>query len=148
MRFVIGCSDISKASQRELAQHLAVSVGKINYCVRALIAKGLVKMRNFRGSKKKLAYVYVLTPKGIEEKVNVTSLFLKRKLAEYDSIVAEIARLTSELADSGSRDRSESPYSSTAKNAQIGSAEDTADARDAHRRGRSLGAAAPERCRA
>lgn len=93
-----------QASQRELAQHLSVSVGKINYCVRALIAKGLVKMRNFRGSKKKLAYAYVLTPKGIEEKVNATSQFLKRKLAEYDSIAAEIERLTRELEDSGVSD--------------------------------------------
>jgi EPS-associated MarR family transcriptional regulator len=87
------------ASQRELAQHLGVSVGKINYCVQALIARGLVKMRNFRGSKKKLAYAYVLTPKGLEEKINVTSRFLKRKLAEYDAISAEIERLTRELAD-------------------------------------------------
>src|SRR5260370_20005780 len=93
--------DHPDASQRELADYLGVSVGKINYCVRALIAKGLVKMRNFRGSKKKLAYAYVLTPKGIEEKVNVTSLFLKRKLAEYDAIAEEIERLTRELADSG-----------------------------------------------
>ncbi len=89
-----------EASQRELAQHLGVSVGKINYCVRALIAKGLVKMRNFRNSEKKLAYAYVLTPKGIEEKVNVTALFLKLKLAEYDSIAAEIERLTRELEHS------------------------------------------------
>ncbi len=93
--------DRPEASQRELAEHLGVSVGKINYCVRSLIAKGLVKMRNFRNSKNKLAYAYVLTPKGIEEKVNVTSQFLKRKLAEYDSIAAEIERLTRELADSG-----------------------------------------------
>ncbi len=87
------------ASQRELAEHLGVSVGKINYCVQALIAKGLVKMRNFRGSKKKLAYAYVLTPKGLEEKINVTSRFLKRKLAEYDAISEEIERLTRELAE-------------------------------------------------
>ncbi len=88
-----------EASQRELAEHLGVSVGKINYCVQALIAKGLVKMRNFRGSKKKLAYAYVLTPKGLEEKINVTSRFLKRKRAEYDAISAEIERLTRELAE-------------------------------------------------
>ncbi|HYS52869.1 MAG TPA: MarR family EPS-associated transcriptional regulator [Thermoanaerobaculia bacterium] len=87
------------ASQRELAKHLGASLGKINYCLQALIAKGLLKMRNFRGSKKKLAYAYVLTPKGIEERINVTSRFLKRKLAEYDSISAEIERLTKELAD-------------------------------------------------
>jgi EPS-associated MarR family transcriptional regulator len=89
----------SEASQRELAQYLGVSVGKINYCVQALVAKGLVKMQNFRGSKKKLAYAYVLTPKGLEEKINVTSRFLKRKLAEYDAISEEIQRLTRELAE-------------------------------------------------
>ncbi len=88
-----------EASQRELAEYLGVSVGKINYCVQALVAKGLVKMRNFRGSRKKLAYAYVLTPKGLEEKINVTSRFLKRKLAEYDAISEEIKRLTSELAE-------------------------------------------------
>ena len=59
-----------QASQRELALHLGVSVGKINYCLRALIEKGLVKMRNFRGSEKKLPYAYILTPKGIDEKVS------------------------------------------------------------------------------
>jgi EPS-associated MarR family transcriptional regulator len=85
------------ASQRELAQLLGVSVGKINYCVQALIAKGLVKMRNFQGSRKKLAYAYVLTPKGIEEKIKVTSQFLKLKLAEYDSVAKEIERLHREL---------------------------------------------------
>jgi EPS-associated MarR family transcriptional regulator len=90
------------ASQRELAAHLGVSIGKVNYCLRALISKGLVKMRNFRNSRNKVAYAYVLTPKGIEEKINVTASFLKRKIAEYDSIAAEIERLTSELKkDSG-----------------------------------------------
>src|SRR5438093_6680237 len=90
-----------KASQRELAQHLGVSVGKVNYCLRALIRKGLVKMRNFSGSSRKLAYAYYLTPKGIDEKVNVTYRFLRIKTAEYDAISAEIERLTNELAESG-----------------------------------------------
>ncbi len=89
------------ASQRELAQHLGASVGKVNYCLRALIRKGLVKMRNFRGSRRKLAYAYYLTPTGIEEKVNVTYRFLQLKTAEYDAISAEIERLTNELAESG-----------------------------------------------
>jgi len=90
-----------QASQRELAQHLGVSVGKVNYCLQALIAKGLVKMRNFQGSRRKLAYAYYLTPRGIEEKVNVTYRFLRLKTAEYDAISAEIDRLTNELAESG-----------------------------------------------
>jgi EPS-associated MarR family transcriptional regulator len=89
------------ASQRELAQHLGVSVGKVNYCLKALITKGLVKMRNFQGSKRKLAYAYYLTRQGIEEKVNVTYRFLRLKTAEYDAISAEIERLTNELADAG-----------------------------------------------
>ena len=93
------------ASQRELAAHLGVSVGKTNYCLRALISKGLVKMRNFRNSKNKMAYAYVLTPKGIEEKVNTTASFLRRKIAEYDSIAQEIDRLTKELRNSGNSGR-------------------------------------------
>lgn len=90
-----------EASQRELARHLGVSVGKVNYCLRALIEKGWLKMRNFRNSKNKLAYAYAVTPKGIEEKVNVTASFLKRKMVEYDAMSAEIERLSRELAESG-----------------------------------------------
>jgi EPS-associated MarR family transcriptional regulator len=92
------------ASQRELARHLGASLGKINYCLSALIEKGLVKMRNFRRSKKKSAYAYILTPKGFEEKINVTRRFLERKVAEYDSISTEIVRLTRELAEAGDLD--------------------------------------------
>jgi MarR family transcriptional regulator, temperature-dependent positive regulator of motility len=90
----------SDASQRELARALGISVGKTNYCLRALVKKGLVKMRNFRRSDNKLAYAYVLTPKGIEEKVNVTSAFLKVKMAEYDNVLAEIERLSREVEES------------------------------------------------
>jgi len=87
------------ASQRELARELGVSVGKINYCLRALIERGWVKMRNFRRSKNKLAnYGYILTPKGIEEKVSVTTAFLRRKIAEYEMVSAEIERLSREIA--------------------------------------------------
>jgi MarR family transcriptional regulator, temperature-dependent positive regulator of motility len=89
-----------QASQRELALHLGVSVGKINYCLRALIEKGLVKMRNFRKSERKLAYSYVLTPKGIDEKVNVTVRFLQRKMVEYDVLSEEIKRLNREVRGS------------------------------------------------
>jgi EPS-associated MarR family transcriptional regulator len=97
------------ASQRELARELGVSVGKVNYCLRALIKQGWVKMRNFRGSTNKLAYTYVLTPKGIDEKVSVTSRFLRRKIAEYDALSEEIARLTSELEEVRGSDDGESP---------------------------------------
>jgi|SRR5690348_1493526 EPS-associated MarR family transcriptional regulator len=90
-----------QVSQRELAEHLGVSLGKVNYCLRALIRTGFVKMRNFRGSRRKLAYAYYLTPQGIDEKIKVTYRFLRIKTAEYDAISSEIERLTNELADSG-----------------------------------------------
>jgi len=91
-----------EASQRELARHLGVSVGKVNYCVRALIGKGFVKMRNLKRSKHKIAACgYNLTPKGLEEKISVTARFLKHKVAEYNLISAEIDRLVRELAERG-----------------------------------------------
>jgi len=93
-----------EASQRDLARHLDVSVGKVNYCLRALIEKGLLKVRNFRNSKNKITYAYHLTPKGLEEKVNVTYAFLRRKMAEYDAVSAEVERLSREVAESGLSD--------------------------------------------
>jgi EPS-associated MarR family transcriptional regulator len=87
------------ASQRELARELGISVGKVNYCLRALIQRGWVKMRNFRDSANKLAYTYTLTSKGIEERVSVASRFLRRKLAEYDALSQEIERLTQDLRE-------------------------------------------------
>ena len=98
-------SNHPEASQREIAGALGVSVGKVNYCVRALIDKGLLKVRNFKNSKHKAAYAYLLTPQGIEEKINVTYAFLKRKVAEYDRIAEEIERLTSELGELGEEKR-------------------------------------------
>lgn len=89
------------ASQRDLARELGISLGKVNYCLRALIEKGWVKMRNFRRSRKKAAYLYVLTPRGIEEKMNVTSAFLRRKIAEFDLLSKEIETLTQELRELG-----------------------------------------------
>jgi len=85
------------ATQRELAKLLGVSVGKVNYCLNALIRKGLVKVGNFTNSKNKSAYVYILTVGGIEEKINVTYQFLRRKIAEYDVLVKEIERLKGEV---------------------------------------------------
>jgi EPS-associated MarR family transcriptional regulator len=86
-------------SQRELAEELGVSLGKLNYCLRALMEKGLVKARNFKNSRKKLAYAYLLTPSGIEEKLNVTRTFLGRKVAEYEQLVKEIEALTAEVQE-------------------------------------------------
>jgi EPS-associated MarR family transcriptional regulator len=83
-------------SQRELAVRLGVSLGKTNYCLRALIAKGWVKMANFRQNPNKSAYAYLLTPKGIEEKARITVHFLKLKMAEFDALRTEIERLQTE----------------------------------------------------
>jgi EPS-associated MarR family transcriptional regulator len=80
-------------SQRQLAQELGVSVGKINYCVQALITRGLVKAGNFKRSSSKISYLYLLTPAGIEEKTKLTTSFLKHKIAEHEKITQEIAQL-------------------------------------------------------
>lgn len=84
-------------SQREIAQEMGVSLGKVNYCVKALIEKGFVKARNFRNSRNKLAYAYFLTPRGVEEKAAVTLRFLQRKVEEYESLSREIAELRREI---------------------------------------------------
>ena len=84
-------------SQRQLAGELGVSVGKVNFCLRALLGRGLVKVRNFRDSNNKLAYAYYLTPKGAQEKVRATAAFLKRKMKEYETIQREIEDLKREV---------------------------------------------------
>ena len=83
-------------TQRELAEKLGLSVGGLNYCLNALIDKGLVKMQNFSNSKNKFKYVYLLTPMGIAEKVALTTRFLSRKMEEYEAIKLEIEALKSE----------------------------------------------------
>jgi EPS-associated MarR family transcriptional regulator len=80
-------------TQRELAQELGVSVGGLNYCLKALIDKGWVKMQNFSQSKNKFGYVYILTPTGMAEKAELTSRFLKRKMSEYEALKVEIDAL-------------------------------------------------------
>jgi EPS-associated MarR family transcriptional regulator len=90
-------------SQRDLAAATGVSLGKINYCLRALMDKGWVKVTNFKNSKNKSAYFYQLTPRGIEEKARVTARFLKRKIAEYEILNREIQELTREVGE-GSRE--------------------------------------------
>ena len=84
-------------SQRQLAEELGVSVGKINFCLRALLDKGLLKVRNFRDSRNKLAYAYYLTPKGAREKVRATVGFLNRRLEEYQGLEREIEELRREV---------------------------------------------------
>lgn len=80
-------------SQRELASSLGMSLGKANYCLRALISKGFVKVENYRNSSNKLSYFYILTPSGISAKTELTKRFLARKMAEYEEIRMEIERL-------------------------------------------------------
>jgi EPS-associated MarR family transcriptional regulator len=91
-------------TQRELAQKLGLSVGSLNYCLKALIEKGWVKMQNFSQSKNKFGYVYILTPRGMSEKAALTGNFLKRKLAEYEALKAEIESLHTELLASNKRE--------------------------------------------
>ena len=79
-----------KSTQRELAVELGFSLGKLNYCLRALKTKGLVKIKNFEKNPNKLNYIYVLTPRGISEKTQLTLNFMKRKMKEYDELKKEI----------------------------------------------------------
>ena len=86
-------------TQRELAQELGVSLGKVNYCLKALIQKGWVKANNFKNSKNKSAYAYLLTPKGIERKAQITVRYLRWKLQEYEMLKQEIDQLKTEVGD-------------------------------------------------
>ena len=79
-----------ESTQRELAEELGFSLGKLNYCLKALHAKGLIKMQNFKKNPKKINYIYVLTPKGIAERTKLTINFMKRKMNEYDELKKEL----------------------------------------------------------
>ena len=85
-------------SQRALAKELEISLGRVNYCLQALMRKGLIKAGNFQHSQKKRMYMYLLTPRGIEEKAKATVRFLQRKMKENEVIVAEIKQLRGEIA--------------------------------------------------
>ena len=82
-----------ESTQRELAEQLGFSLGKLNYCLKALQSKGLVKIKNFKKNPKKINYIYVLTPKGISERTKLTINFMKRKMKEYDELKKEIKNL-------------------------------------------------------
>jgi EPS-associated MarR family transcriptional regulator len=84
-------------SQRDLARELGTSLGKVNYCLNALINKGLIKVRNFRNNQNKLGYAYLLTPTGIERKAAITVHFLRRKVDEYENLKREIEQLQVEV---------------------------------------------------
>jgi EPS-associated MarR family transcriptional regulator len=92
-------SDHPEASQRDLAQYLGISLGKVNYCLHALIEHGWVKIRNFKNSRNKAAYAYYLTARGLEQKVAITMQFLQRKIAEHNALTREIDVLRAEVAE-------------------------------------------------
>lgn len=88
-------------SQRDLAKRLGISLGKVNFCLNALVAKGCLKVNNFRNSDNKLAYAYLLTPRGVEEKARMTVEFLQIKMHEYERLRTEIEELQREAARKG-----------------------------------------------
>ncbi|MGD0275008.1 MAG: MarR family EPS-associated transcriptional regulator [Syntrophales bacterium] len=89
--------DKPEMTQRELSSRLGISLGKVNFILQALISRGLVKVSNFTKSDNKKAYLYFLTPHGIEEKARTTYLFLQRKMEEYERLEMEIRQLKQEL---------------------------------------------------
>tara|TARA_B100000767_G_C19718539_1_gene516134 strand:+ start:839 stop:1141 length:303 start_codon:yes stop_codon:yes gene_type:complete len=82
----------SDITQRDLANELGFSLGKLNYCLKALKNKGLIKIKNFEKNKSKVSYMYLLTPKGISAKTKLTINFMKRKMAEYDELQKELGK--------------------------------------------------------
>lgn len=102
MRLVEEQPDIS---QRDLAEKVGISLGSLNYCLKALMDKGFVKLENFQNSKHKFKYAYILTPIGIAEKVSITGRFLKRKLQEYEALKVEIDSLKSQVRKKAADDK-------------------------------------------
>jgi len=96
-------------SQREIARKLGISLGKVNFCLQALIDKGILKANTFLNSRNKRAYIYVLTPHGIRERARITVRFLTRKIAEYEAIRQEIADLTEHARQLGVDDSRNAP---------------------------------------
>ena len=84
-------------TQRQMAEEMGLSLGKFNYCLKELVKKGIVKIERFKSSDNKAAYMYILTPHGIEQKAKITTRFLRRKLREYDEIKQEIESLKQEV---------------------------------------------------
>ena len=85
-------------SQREVARELGISLGKVNYCLKSLAEKGWIKATNFKNSKNKIAYMYLLTPRGIEGRARLTARFLQVKMREYDELRIEIERIRAEVS--------------------------------------------------
>ncbi len=84
-------------TQRELSKEMDVSLGKVNYCIKKLTEKGLIKLTNFKQNPNKVGYVYILTPRGIEDKARLTFSFLKRKIKEYEILKDEINKLKEDI---------------------------------------------------
>lgn len=84
-------------SQRDVARELGISLGRVNYCLKSLMQKGWIKVSNFRNSRNKAAYMYWLTPRGIEAKAGVTMRFLQAKLQEHEALVADIERIRADV---------------------------------------------------
>jgi EPS-associated MarR family transcriptional regulator len=101
--------DDPQISQRDLARELGISLGRANYCLRALMEKGLIKTNNFKNNRNKKAYMYYLTPRGMAEKARATASFLERKVAEYEALQREIATLRQELQTAERNPASGSP---------------------------------------
>ena len=84
-------------TQRQMAEAMGISLGKFNYCLRELVKKGIVKIERFTASGNKAAYMYILTPDGVEQKTKITASFLRRKMAEYEQLKKEIQELRQEV---------------------------------------------------
>jgi EPS-associated MarR family transcriptional regulator len=97
-------NDNPEISQRELARRLGVSLGKANYCLQGLMGKGMIKASRFCTNKNKQAYMYLLTPKGIEDKALVTLRYLRRRMKEYDEIKKEIVQIKEEIGREKGKD--------------------------------------------
>ena len=89
--------DDPNLTQRHMAREIGLSLGKFNYCLTELVKKGFVKINRFKSSENKAAYMYLLTPHGIEEKTKITVTFLKRKINDYEKIKQEIQKLKKEV---------------------------------------------------
>ena len=92
-------SDEPSLTQRQMAEQMGISLGKFNYCLNELVQKGFVKINRFKSSQNKAAYMYILTPRGLEEKTKITVRFLKRKVEEYEKIKQQIEEIRRETED-------------------------------------------------
>ena len=93
--------DDPNLTQRQMAEQMGISLGKFNYCLNELVKKGFVKINRFKSSDNKAAYMYILTPRGVEEKSKITIRFLKRKMQEFEKIKQQIKEISMDVEDAG-----------------------------------------------